>query len=237
MGLAYLPDGTSMDYKEYIATHPHWQLVRRKRFEFDNGLCAVCHRGVHDGYETHHLYYTHLGNEHLTDVITLCPSCHTKFHNAWQKQDFWKGREQNHWQAFDLEHTAQICACCWKRDRFISGNHEDVNLCNKDIQREVVEEYLRTNGSGQPILIDPNDIGLFVRNKRYELWFHAEDEGLTMEQFLDRQYGEKVRGNNPMRVEAGRFFGKHKPESFRRNYKANKNINVLMKEVKKHEKA
>jgi len=91
MGLAYLPDGTAIDYKDYIATHPHWQAVRKARYKFDQGECVVCHADVSEGFETHHLNYNHLGNEHLTDVVTMCSSCHTKFHNTWTKQNFWKG--------------------------------------------------------------------------------------------------------------------------------------------------
>ena len=83
--------------------------------------------------------------------------------------------------------------------------------------------------------IDPNDISLFVRNKRYELFFEAESRGLSVEEFLDEYYGKKVRGKNPLRQEAGRKNGPfdHTPESFHRHYTENNNINILMKEVEK----
>jgi len=238
MGLAYLPDGTQMDYGEYIKTHPHWQKVRMARLKFDEKRCVVCHRPfqIDERFETHHLNYSHLGNEHLTDVLTLCPTCHTKFHNVWRKQDFWKGREIGHWQAFDIDHTARLCAAYYKCDRFISGDASDPNLCNRNTQREFIDRYFQEFNIGAPVPIDPNDFGLFVRNKRYELFFEAEGRGLTVEEFLDERYGPKVRGKNPLRQEAGKKGGTfdHTPKSFHRHYNENKNLNLLMDEAKKH---
>lgn len=236
MGTAYLKDGTRMDYKEYIASHPHWQVVRQARLKFDNQVCVICHKPASMGYETHHVNYDHLGDEHMTDVITLCKSCHAKFHSVWRKQDFWKGREKEHWQLFDIEHTARLCAVYYNQDKFISCNPNGLNLCSKDTQRQIVDEYLKELNAPAPIQIDPNDIGLFVRNKRYELFFEAESRGLTVEQFLDERYGPKERGKNPLRQEAGKKNGTfdHEPKSFHRHYKENKNILALMEEAKKY---
>ena len=84
MGLAYLPDGTMVDYKDYIQKHPRWQKVRKARFDFDGGRCAVCHRDLRgEPYQTHHLSYQRLGRERLRDVITMCDSCHHFFHQNW----------------------------------------------------------------------------------------------------------------------------------------------------------
>ena len=110
MGIAYLPDGSRIDYDEYIKSHPHWQKVRMARFNFDNGCCVICHKDLTDKvYQTHHNNYDHLGNEHIRDVLTMCPGCHTVFHNNWQRQRYWKGHEPNHWQVFNLHHTAKMC--------------------------------------------------------------------------------------------------------------------------------
>lgn len=238
MGIAYLPDGSNMDYDEYIRSHPHWQAVRKARYDFDGGKCAVCHKQLASNeFETHHLSYMHLGNERIRDVLTLCSSCHTIFHNNWRKQEYWKGRESGHWDAFSLEHTAKLCAMYYKQDKYICKDPEGLNLCNKDVQRQMIDKYFADTSLSIPALIDPNDIGLFVRNKRYEMFFEAESRGLTVEQFLDECYGEKVRGKNPMRQEAGKKGGTfdHTPMSFHRHYKENKNINILMQEVKKYE--
>lgn len=240
MGLAYLPDGSLIDYNEYIKKHPHWKTVRQKRFEFDEGRCVICHRDLHGQvYETHHLHYQRLGHERIRDVITLCPGCHHDFHQSWQKSQFWKGKEDGHWEVFSLEHTARLCAHYWMNDRLISRDPNDPNLCNRDVARQLLDDYFRDFNLTVHPIIDPHDITLFVRNKRYELFFDAEANGQTVEEFLDSYYGPKVRGGNPLRQEAGRKGGPfdHKSESFHRHYKENNNINILMEEVKKYEES
>ena len=74
---------------------------------------------------------------------------------------------------------------------------------------------------------------LFVRNKRYELFFDAETRGLTVEEFLDERFGPKVRGKNPLRQEAGKKNGPfdHTAKSFHRHDEENKNIITLMQKV------
>lgn len=238
MGVAYLPDGTLIDYKEYIEKHPYWQKVRQARFDFDGGKCVICHKDLHDEpYNTHHLHYQRLGHERLRDVITLCPGCHHDFHRSWQKSQFWKGKEKGHWETFSLEHTARLCAHYWKGDRLICRSRDAPNLCARDVCRDLLDDYFRDFNLTIHPIIDPNDISLFVRNKRYELYFEAEERGLTVEQFLDEYYGQKIRGKNPLRQEAGRKGGPfdHTPESFHRHYLENPNINLLMEEVKKYE--
>lgn len=233
MGLAYLPDGSRIDYKDYIH-HPHWRKVRSARFAFDGGKCVVCHKDLtHDNdFETHHLSYDRLGNERMRDVVTMCPACHTTFHNNWERSKFWRGREPNHWDVFDIDHTARMCLMFYKEDRFISKDPDGPNLCNRDVARQYVDDYFKRTGCAG-VAIDQNDFTLFVRNKRYELWFDAEDRGLTVEQFLDEYYGPKVRGKNPIRTEAGKKNGTfdHTPKSFRTHYKENKNLNLLMEKV------
>ena len=112
-----------------------------------------------------------------------------------------------------------------------------MNLCNKEVQRHLIDQYFAESGIKNGILIDPNDIQLFVRNKRYELFFEAEKRGKTLEQFLDEYYGKKIRGKNPLRQEAGKKNGPfdHTPKSFHSHYKENKNINILMEEAKQYE--
>lgn len=239
MGYAYLPDGSRMDYKEYLK-HPRWKQVRQARLKFDEYQCVVCHRDMRgEPYETHHLTYQRLGRERLRDVITVCPSCHKVFHENWQRLEFWRGKESGHWQIFDIEHTARICSRYWKEDRLISKDLNGPNLCNTDTASQYIDDYFRAEELTTCPVIDPHDITLFVRNKRYELFFQAEEEGMTVEQFLDYYYGPKVRGKNPIRQEAGRKNGPfdHTPESFHRHYGENQNINILMKEVQKYEES
>lgn len=240
MGVAYLPDGTLIDYKEYIEKHPHWQKVREARFNFDGGRCVICHKDLHGVvYQTHHLHYQRLGHERLRDVITLCPGCHHDFHKSWQKSRFWEGKEPGHWEIFNLHHTAMLCHHYWREDRLICRDLDAPNLCGQEICRQLLDDYFRDFQLTEHPTIDPNDISLFVRNKRYELFFAAEEKGMSVEEFLDDYYGPKVRGKNPLRQEAGRKKGPfdHKPESFHRHYSENPNINILMQEVKNLEES
>lgn len=237
MGVAYLPDGTLIDYDDYLK-HPRWQAVRKARFDFDGGRCVICHKDLHDKtYQTHHLHYQRLGHERMRDVITLCTQCHKEFHQSWSKTYFWKGKEDGHWDVYDLDHTARLCAHYWKRDRLINKDPDSPNLCNRDVCRQLLDEYFRDFQIDRPPIIDPNDIQLFVRNKRYELFFDAEVRGLTVEEFLEEYYGPKVRGKNPLRQEAGKKGGPfdHTPESFHRHYEENKNIITLMEKVREIE--
>lgn len=236
MGYAYLPNGERIDYKQYIESHPHWQTVRQARFKFDGGMCAVCHKDLrNEKYETHHLSYIHLGNERMTDVITLCPKHHKIFHNNWSKQTYWKGRESGHWDVFDLEQTAILCRDYYREDKFICKDADAPNLCNPNTSKEYIDRYFQDAQLTKHPVIDPHDFELFVRNKRYELVFDAEARGLTVEEFLDECYGPKIRGKNPLRQEAGKKNGPfdHTFESFHRHYKENKNLLTLMDEVKR----
>lgn len=234
MGIAYLPDGTLIDYNEYINSHPRWQTVRKARLEFDGGRCVICHKDLHGAeYHTHHLNYHRLGHEHMRDVITLCPACHRAFHQCWNKSYFWKGKEEGHWDVYDLEHTARLCAEYWQRDKFIALDPDAPNLCNRDVCRQLIDEYLAEHEITKPPIIDPNDVQLFVRNKRYELFFDAEARGLTVDEFLDERFGLKARGKNPLRQEAGKKNGPfdHTAKSFHKHYEENKNIITLMQKV------
>ncbi len=228
-----------IDYNEYIRTHPRWQKVRQERLKFDNYKCVVCGKDVRDvAYQTHHLCYQRLGHERLRDVITMCPGCHKEFHANWTKVEFWRGRESGHWDIYNLEHTAKLCSMYWRQDRLICKDTNAINLCSNDVCIQVIDEYFRISNLDKHPIIDPHDISLFVRNKRYELFFAAEADGKSVEEFLDSYYGPKVRGKNPIRQEAGRKNGPfdHKPESFHRHYKENPNLNLLMRTVEELEK-
>lgn len=199
----------------------------------------MCRKDLHgEAYQTHHLNYQRLGRERIRDVVTLCDACHKEFHQNWSKVEFWKGKEEGHWEVYSLKHTAKLCAKYWKTDRLISKNPDDPNLCNNDTDIQLIDDYFRSENLSEHPVIDPHDIALFVRNKRYELFFDAEKRGLSVDQFLDEYYGKKVRGKNPVRTEAGRKGGPfdHEPKAFHRHYIENRNLNILMEEVEIIEK-
>ena len=96
----------------------------------------------------------------------------------------------------------------------------------------------------EPAVINPEDIQIYFRNKRYEVLFDAEAGGLVLdgtvkeasEAFLDGRFGKKGgKGGNPNRSKARTFMTRHKSESFHRNYWYLWHINILMEEAKQYE--
>lgn len=76
-------------YHQYMRSDK-WREMRIKRIRADLGMCRgwivekdgrehLClsrHR-----LEVHHLTYARLGNEQLSDLISLCHACHKAIHN------------------------------------------------------------------------------------------------------------------------------------------------------------
>lgn len=236
MGLAYLPDKRRMPYEEYLKT-PEWKNKKLNRLAFDNWQCGICHKEITgDRYETHHLSYTRLGDEDLEhDLITLCHDCHAVFHTVWQRSNTWETTPYTHWRDFSLKDTAALCIQYLPEDVIYSGGGH--NLCNLDTVRDFIDRYFRDNAIIEPVRISEDDVRMFFRNKRYELFFKAnEDPAFDLEAWLDGRYGLKgVPGGNKVRAEARRFFTKHKLGAMKRIYKENDNINILMEETKNAE--
>lgn len=68
----------SLPYQEYLKTD-HWQNVRRQSLIEANYKCRVCNRN--DILHVHHTTYERLGCELPEDVLSLCKTCHSKFHD------------------------------------------------------------------------------------------------------------------------------------------------------------
>lgn len=66
-------------YSDYLNSE-HWSQVRNLRIKMDDNKCAIC--GCGDNLRVHHITYRRIGDEDLSDLITLCASCHEKVHSA-----------------------------------------------------------------------------------------------------------------------------------------------------------
>lgn len=234
MGLAYLPNGKRMPYEEYLNS-PEWRRKKADRLAFDNWQCGFCHKQLNDKYETHHINYSNLGDEHIeTDIISLCHDCHMHFHNLWDKAKKWESTPYTHWKDYSLPDTAKMCHQCWKDDFMFGGGY---NLCSLDTIVGFIDKYFEQNEIIAPVRISEEDIRLFIRNKRYDLFFEAnENDAFNLEDWLDSKFGPKGGpGGNKARAAARSFFTKHKLTAMKRIYKENENINILMKEVEKYE--
>lgn len=236
MGLAYLPDGRRMDYEKYLKS-PEWFNKKKTRLAFDCWQCGICHAQIDDEkYETHHLNYSRLGDEDIEhDLLTLCHDCHATFHSLWQKVSSWESSAPyTHWRDFSLADTAAMCLQYLHED-FICGDGKH-NLCNIDTVTAFVDKYF-TDNNVIGVKINVDDVRMFVRNKRYEMFFRAnENPNFELESWLDSRWGKKGGpGGNPARAEARRFFTKHKLRAMKRIYKENDTINILMEKANKEE--
>lgn len=69
---------TEMPYEQYLAS-PEWQRLRLHMLAAANNRCQLCNATQH--LRLHHRTYDRRGRETTADVIVLCETCHSKFHN------------------------------------------------------------------------------------------------------------------------------------------------------------
>lgn len=73
-------------YKKYMKS-PEWEQKKQERIAIDN-CCVMCQRPLNKirSLQVHHITYARLGNENvLTDLVTLCGTCHKKIHNYYNR--------------------------------------------------------------------------------------------------------------------------------------------------------
>lgn len=71
-------------YQSYLMSD-NWQRKRRERLEIDGHKCVMC--GSRSRLQVHHVNYRHLGYEDpMSDLCTVCKSCHKKLHNFYSRK-------------------------------------------------------------------------------------------------------------------------------------------------------
>ena len=84
-------------YSDYLETK-HWKRFRSKFLrEKKNRICFICGdtpKSIH----LHHKTYKRLGNEKISDIVSLCQSCHQEIHffllkTTSKKVDLWNAVE------------------------------------------------------------------------------------------------------------------------------------------------
>lgn len=71
----------TQQYQDYMRSD-EWEDKKQERIAMDGG-CVMCGRPISRirSVQVHHITYARLGNENvLTDLCTLCGSCHKKIH-------------------------------------------------------------------------------------------------------------------------------------------------------------
>jgi len=63
----------AIEYKKYLSS-PDWKYRRKKVFSRDGYTCQACLE--QPATEVHHLTYSHVFNEPLFDLISVCGPCH-----------------------------------------------------------------------------------------------------------------------------------------------------------------
>lgn len=74
-------------YKNYIKSEL-WEQKKEERMQIDDYKCVMCGRPRDRCrvFQVHHITYRNLGHENaLTDLVTLCGSCHKKIHNYYDR--------------------------------------------------------------------------------------------------------------------------------------------------------
>lgn len=75
-------------YKRYMKSE-EWELKKAERMKIDGYKCVMCGRPQNRCrfMQVHHITYSRLGAENvLTDLVTLCGSCHKKIHNYYDRK-------------------------------------------------------------------------------------------------------------------------------------------------------
>lgn len=67
------------NYSEYLKSE-HWQKTRKRALSRAKYKCQLC-GNKNEKLNVHHNTYENLGNEKNEDLIVLCESCHSKFHD------------------------------------------------------------------------------------------------------------------------------------------------------------
>ena len=74
-------------YKKYLESD-EWKDKKRLSIKRDNGTCQGCLTAT--ALEVHHLTYERIGDELLTDLVSLCSFCHNQIHGKTKPNGRWR---------------------------------------------------------------------------------------------------------------------------------------------------
>ena len=78
--LHIIPQQYFISKKKYLRS-PEYRAKRIIVLKRDNYTCRGC--GTTEQLEVHHTTYKRLGNEKLTDLVTVCRNCHQRIHDKY----------------------------------------------------------------------------------------------------------------------------------------------------------
>lgn len=85
---------THEKYRSLYLRTPRWQTLREEVFRRDGHRCRVC--DTTESLQCHHNTYDRLGAEHMTDLETLCATCHANHHimQNMERESLWLENQQ-----------------------------------------------------------------------------------------------------------------------------------------------
>lgn len=89
----------SKEYNNYMKSDA-WVAKREERLQLDDNKCVMCGRpnGLQkDGktpiLQVHHVSYSNLGNEPMSEIVSLCAGCHKKIHKYYRRFRSWEDKQ------------------------------------------------------------------------------------------------------------------------------------------------
>ena len=116
--------------KGYLETE-YWNITKKFRMEVDGYRCAICGSGI--DIDVYHNTYERLGNERLSDVVTLCKTCHSEL------CEFLDEGVISAKSLFEDVFYSKACFCDQGVEEIFINNYLDVN--HRDVKK-TEEVYL-----------------------------------------------------------------------------------------------
>ena len=77
------------EYQKYLSSN-HWHNKRREVLDYYGKQCVLCGCKDENQLIIHHRRYDNLGHEPMEDLVPLCRSCHSRYHNQAIKDNKYK---------------------------------------------------------------------------------------------------------------------------------------------------
>lgn len=130
-----------VDYSTYLKTDK-WRDKSHARMEYDNFCCYACKKSYEYGVTTlnvHHLTYRNVGNEPLSDLVTLCENCHKNFHLIKKLEEECEARYLEE----DRKKAERERAVSYQNNQLSwKAEHERLIRLKKQATKEIEEEHL-----------------------------------------------------------------------------------------------
>jgi hypothetical protein len=151
-----------------------WKWKRDKRLAID-GKCSICGRPF--DLQVHHMTYSNCPNERITDLITVCRSCHERI----ESKKAYPG-----YDSFNIVNELiikQFIQLYKDRDYSAGG---DMNLCELTTIKKNLFPFMKEHGANLDHISGTSIVQEYFRNRRYEVIFQYMEKGYPKEEAKKR---------------------------------------------------